>query len=296
MDLLKETPLCIAARSLLAERGADFFQCWNKTSSTFEAEDIHDLRVSSRRLREGLRLFEPCYPDKRISRLRKTIRKVTGILGDLRNIDVTLSFLREEAAELGVEHGRELDGCIALYEGNRKKARKLLKKDMRRLEPDSLRKFFIATINAPFLFEPPPGKADPFSPIGTFARENMDLRLGPILDLVPLARNPEESGAQHRLRIAIKRYRYRMEVLSTLMGEGYRELHGHVKEYQELLGRIHDLDVFAELLAGIGLSEETEQALMGMIAAKRGESFAGFTMKLASAPLEEIGARVRSLL
>jgi len=296
MNLLKETPLWIAARGLLSERGIDFFRCWEKTASTFEAEDIHDLRVSSRRLREGLTLFAPCYPDERIARLRKLIRKVTGILGDLRNIDEGLAFLREEAAELGDGHGGELNGCITLYEFNREKARRRLKSDMRTMKPGSIRKLFAKTIHAPYLFDPPPDKADPFSPVGDFARDNIDLRLMPILELVPLARRPEESGAQHRLRIAVKRYRYRLEVLSSLLGDGYREVHGHVKEYQEILGRLHDLDVFKELLAGIGLSEETEQAVHGLIAAKREKSFGKFLSKLASAPLDGIGAHVRSLL
>lgn len=296
MTLMKKTPLWIAARGLLAERGADFFRCWEQTAASFDAEDIHDLRVASRRLREGLTLFSPCYPREEISRLRKSIRKITDILGDLRNIDEGLAFFRNEADELGPEHGGELTGCIARYEKNREESRKMLKRDLRRMSPRTLRKSFVRTIGHPYLFDPPPGSADPFSAIEDFARETVDIRLEPVLALVPLARRPEEAAAQHRLRIAIKRYRYRMEVLSPLMEEGYREVHGQVKAYQEILGRLHDLDVFRELISGIGLTEGTEQALADLIAVKREGAFAQFQDMLEKNPLDTIGARVRSLL
>jgi CHAD domain-containing protein len=296
MILIKKTPVWIAARGLLAERGAELFRCLEQTVTTFDTEDIHDLRVASRRLREGLTLFASCFPPARIRRLRKSIRKITDILGDLRNIDEGLAFFRAEAVELGPEHGEELTGCIALYERNREESRKKLKRDLRRMNPGTLRKFFVRTIHAPHLFDPPPGAADPFATIADFARKNIDLRLEPVLALVPMARCPEESAAQHRLRIAIKRYRYRLEVLSPLLEDGYRKVHGHVKEYQEILGRLHDLDVFRELIAGIGLTAVTEHALADLIAVKRKDTFALFLEKLESASLDDIGARVRSLL
>jgi CHAD domain-containing protein len=296
MTLMKTTPLWIAARGLLAERGADFFRCWEQTAASFNSEDIHDLRVASRRLREGLTLFAPCYPPEKISRLRKSIRKITDVLGDLRNIDEGLAFFRAEADELGHEHGEELGGCIELYERNREESRKKLKRDLNGMNPGTLRKLYVRTIQAPYLFNPPPGAADPFVTIEDFARETIDIRLDPVLALVPLARLPEEAAAQHRLRIAIKRYRYRLEVLSPLMEEGYGEVHGLIKEYQEILGRLHDLDVFRELITGIGLTAGTEQALADLIAEKRESAFALFVDRLEKNPLEAIGARVRSLL
>lgn len=296
MILIKKTPVWIAAKGLLAERGAEFFRCWEKTAATYDPVDIHDLRVASRRLREGLTLFNPCYPEERISSIRKSAGKVTDALGDLRNLDEALAFFREEAEELGVEEGGDLSGCIALYERNREDARKKLKRGLRKMNPSSLRKLFVRTVHSPYLFDPPPGAVDPFTPIEDFARKSMEIRLAPLLSLVPAARLPEESSAQHRLRIAVKRFRYRMEVLSPLMAEGYRDVHSDVKEYQEILGRIHDLDVFSALIRGIGLSDATELALGELIAVKRGHSFDKFLEKLAVVSFDVIGVSVRSLM
>lgn len=296
MVLFKKTPLWIASKGLLAERGSDFFRCLETAASTFDPEDIHDLRVASRRLREGLSLFRRSYPEVRIVWLRKAVRKITNILGNLRNIDECLVFLREETKELGAEHAVELAACVDHYQGQRSGARKQLKRDFRKTKPNTLRKYFVRTIHTPFLFNPPPDAVDPFMPIDDYARVCIDQRLSAVLLLVPQACVPEDAASQHQLRIAVKHYRYRMEVLSPFLDDGYRTVHAHVKEYQELLGRIHDLDVFLALLRGMGLSKNTETALVDLLLIKREKAFTAFRAKLDTVPFEEIGARIRSLL
>lgn len=293
---MKKTPLWIASKGLLAERGSDFFRCLELAATTFDPIDIHDLRVASRRLREGLSLFRGCYPADRLSYLRKVVRKITDFLGDLRNLDEYLDFLREEAIELGPAHGPELSGGIDHYLEKRVKAQKQLKRDLRKTRPATLRKHFVRTIHSPYIFDPPSGAVDPFISIDDFARDSIEQRLLSVLELVPLARSPEQAVCQHRLRIAVKHYRYRIEVLSPCMDEGYREVHAQVKEYQEILGRIHDLDVFSELIRGMDLAMQTENALAELLRAKRETSFAAFLTKLDTEPFEKIGARIRSLL
>lgn len=296
MVLLKKTPLWIASKGILAERGSDFFSRLKVAATTYDPEDIHDLRVASRRLREGLSLFSRSYPLVRVTYLKKAVRKITGILGDVRNIDEYLDFLREEAAELGPTHASELAECIDRYLEKRANAQKQLKRDFRKTKPATLRKYFVRTIHSPYIFDPPSDAVDPFITIDDFARESIDRRLASVLDLVPAARIPAQAVSQHRLRIAVKRFRYRIEVLSPFMDEGYRDVHAQVKEYQEILGRIHDLDVFVELIRGMGLSSRTEDALVKLLAAKREMSFSFFTTKLDTVPFEVLGARIRSML
>jgi CHAD domain-containing protein len=112
--------------------------------------------------------------------------------------------------------------------------------------------------------------------------------------LVPAARQAQEVAAQHQLRIAIKHYRYRMEILSSMLGAHYPELHTAVKGYQDVLGSMHDLDVFAGIVRESHFTAETEKSVLAAIAGKRGELFADFTGKLETVPIEKIGARVRS--
>src|SRR5512136_2315517 len=95
------TQLWVAARVLLCERGDDFFMRWDKVLKTSDPEDIHDLRVSSRRLREGLALFAPCYPPESLKRLVRGLKRVTRLLGDIRNTDEAILFFTELGEGLG---------------------------------------------------------------------------------------------------------------------------------------------------------------------------------------------------
>src|SRR5512137_556288 len=94
MGIAGSTPLWVAARALLTLRGEDFRRRLADVRQTFDAEAIHDLRVSSRRLREGLVLFAPCYPAAGVARLVRRIKKVTRLLGDIRNRDEALLFFK----------------------------------------------------------------------------------------------------------------------------------------------------------------------------------------------------------
>lgn len=296
MNITGSAPLWVAARTLLAIRVDDFFRRWKKVRETFDPEDIHDLRVSSRRLREGLLLFTPNYPPDAVSRVVKKVRKVTRILGQMRNTDEALIFFRELSEELDSPSRESLAALIALFEEQRNGERKKLKEGLSALDPAAMNSLFTRTVNSPRLFSPLPNGIDPFMHLSAFARESMEQRLADLLALVPAARDEENIAAQHQLRIAVKRYRYRLEIISFLIASGYEELYGEVKNYQETLGKMHDLDVFAEIVRGHEYLPTVEVGIMNAITGRRGSFYASFTEMLERMPLETIGERVRSAL
>lgn len=62
---------------------------------------------------------------------------------------------------------------------------------------------------------------------------------------------PGDSRALHDLRIAAKRLRYSLETFALAFPPGEAQSHAdHVRELQDVLGRIHDLDVLMEILSG----------------------------------------------
>ncbi|WP_298273321.1 CHAD domain-containing protein [Geobacter sp.] len=294
MEVTGEMPLWVAARALLAARGDDFFRRWKKVRETFDPEAIHDLRVSSRRLREGLLLFNPVYPPDTIARVAKRVRMVTRILGEMRNTDEALLFFRELAGEPETPCREPLDLLISRFENLREKERQKLQEGLSALDPKEIARLFARTVGGPCLFSPPPAGIDPFSNLASFARERMEERLADLLALVAAARHEQNIAAHHQLRIAVKHYRYRLEIFSPLIVKGYEELHTAVKGYQETLGKMHDLDVFAGIVQEAGLPPAAEASLMDAIAARRGRFFARFSEMLERTPPEAIGARVRS--
>ena len=296
MQIEGTTPLWIAARVLLYERGDDFFRRRDKVPETYDAEDIHDLRVASRRLREGLALFAPCYPPMNISRLVRKIKQVTRLLGEIRNADEALLFFTALAAEFDGSCRNDLEELAGTFQKNRMKALNRLRIGLRKIAPGPLRDLCLRVINSPALFSPPAGGVDLFAPMSGFAREALDARLADVMKLVPAARLAKGVEAQHLLRIAVKHFRYRMEILAMLIGTHFEELHAAVKSYQEVLGKMHDLDVFAGIIREESFPAPTEKLVLAAIATKRADLFKDFTGMLETAPFEAIGKRVRHAL
>lgn len=290
------TPLWVASRVLLYERGEDFFKRLERALKTSDPEDIHDLRVASRRLREGLALFAPCYPAGQIARLVREVKGVTRLLGEIRNADEAILFFTALAGELDGEYREDLDRISNSFRKGRKKELKKFKGSMKEMASGSMCDLFRRVISSPSLFNRQRDRVDLFVPLSLFAGEAMNARLAAVLGFLPEARQAWDIESQHQLRIAIKHFRYRMEILFFLFGDDYGEIHGVLKGYQDLLGKMHDLDVFAGIVQKGGLTLLAQGPLLSAIAAKRGKLFADFSAMLENIPFEDMDERMRSHL
>jgi CHAD domain-containing protein len=290
----RTTPLWIAARQLLEAQGAEFFKCWAKVAKKLEVEEIHDLRVASRRLREALALFEPCFRAKRLTRIGKQVKRVTTTLGNLRNTDESILFfshLEPEERQQSNPEVRELLDQLAL-EGLA--ARRELADELDDLKPGPLKSQLSAELAAPQLF--PNNRSDPFQEVCRFAHGALAARALPLVELLPRALEEANAGGQHQLRIAVKKLRYRLEILQPLFTSGFLELHRSLKGYQEVLGKLHDLDVFAALVLERVPQGAGQQNLLRNITARRSRLFADFLKMQDSTPVDAIGAQARSYL
>lgn len=287
-------PLWIAARRLLKGYGKELFKRWKKTTDSFSVEDIHDLRVSSRRVREGLLLFETCFPEKRLASLAKKVKRVTTVLGELRNTDEAVLFFSQLTPEEREGCDPELTEMLARLATEALAARRRLEEELGALKPAPLKARFEAELNTPFLFGNQ--RTDPFQQLSSFADQAIAARALPVSELLPLALEEANASAQHRLRIAVKRLRYRMEILQELFGPSFSELHASLKGYQEVLGKLHDLDVFSALVLERIPAGAAQHSLLRVLTDRRTALFQSFTAMLQSSPLDTLGARARSLL
>ncbi len=288
------TPLWVAATVFLNVRGEELLRHSEKVMETLDPEDIHDLRVASRRMREGVALFAPCYPEENINRLDKQVKKITRLLGDIRNTDEAIFFFTALMDEVGDTCRDDLEPFLASCRKKRKREVRKLKAGLERIAAGELIDLYTRTINSLPLFTPTPHGIDLLSPLSGYARDALDSRFNAIRALLPQAREKEAIEAQHRLRIAVKHFRYRMELLSFLFGADYQQLHAAVKSYQEVLGTMHDLDVFSEIAKKAGFSPESENSVLDAIRAKREKLFQDFSGMLEIMPLEKIGEYARN--
>jgi CHAD domain-containing protein len=290
------TQLWLGAWEVMQERGDELFRLLTHGCKRLDLEAIHDLRVSSRRLREGLALFSPCFPKRHLTALRAQLKQLTRTLGTIRNTDEALHFFTLLAMELSAPANSAAAQLVHTLQAQRQEDRAALKKNLKAISPTALQALFDHTCNHPQIFTP--RDVDPLQPVVDFLKAAIAKREAPLQELYPLACDPENVTAQHRLRIAIKRFRYRMEFFSSLTvpGWGYAELYTRTKGFHDILGQLHDLDVFATLADKMVPDPLAQSAMQDLIARKRQALFAEFLRQDALCPVTSLGERLRGLL
>lgn len=212
-----------------------------------EPENVHQLRVATRRIDAVLRLFAALYPPRRLKKARKQVRRLRQAARQVRDLDVLLDRLQPsddpdaDLSALGAElRLRRDDAMHTLRRALRKGRRRRLRSRFRRLlsEVDS--------------HGPLAGKA-PGELAGVLLRPHRDaFQAAAAADL-------SDTAALHRFRLQGKRLRYMLELLWGDKAAGAAaEFTQFLKDLQEQLGNINDYASAAELLGGI--ANETEDA------------------------------------
>ena len=62
-----------------------------------EPEPVHQLRVAVRRTQSCLLAFEPLFPKRKNRKLRKNIKKLRSLAGEVRDCDIALELIEREA-------------------------------------------------------------------------------------------------------------------------------------------------------------------------------------------------------
>lgn len=288
------TRLCYASLTILAGTTKLFRTTWKDAARTLGEEEIHDLRVASRRLREALRLFSPILPSGRVTRLSRKLRKVTRMLGDLRNADEAYLLFSSLRADGNSACSAELNRLLEYLDKEREQARKAVEAKLTSPLLSKLQAKLRALIDHPNLFKP--RKADTFQDFLPFARMALAQRAAPLAALIPKAECETDQEAQHALRIAVKKVRYRLEQMEPYLPAGTGELRDALKRHQEVLGKLHDVDVFRGMLVDLVPEGPGREELSGLMARRRGELFAAFREVLSRFPLLDLVAKTEAKL
>jgi CHAD domain-containing protein len=127
---------------VVAVRTAEVFEHSKGVLDTGDIERVHDMRVATRRLRAALEVFEPCFPAKRRGKALKRVKVLADALGERRDADVAIDFLRSFLAEAPAGDRAGIEALIDRLREEQREAnealepyveRKRLKKLRRRL-------------------------------------------------------------------------------------------------------------------------------------------------------------------
>ena len=226
-----------------------------------DIEAIHQMRVATRRLRSALTLFEECLPRKRFDDWETGIKDITRVLGAARDTDVQIEVLEHFLS--GVTESKLQVGIKRLLLRLTQTRAQLQIKVIKAL--DELQAGgIIEEMNQTLYERLVQARLDqidsPSPDLYRRAAAAINLRLEEFLAYDVYVHQPDRVTELHAMRIAAKRLRYTMEVFASLYEDNLKESLKAVKDAQEILGDIHDCDVWVQFLPQF-LEEERARTL-----------------------------------
>jgi CHAD domain-containing protein len=88
-----------AAARIVSVRAEEVFAHADGVLDLGEPENLHDMRVATRRLRAALEICEACFPPKRFRKTLKRVKRLADALGERRDLDVEIAFLEDFARQ-----------------------------------------------------------------------------------------------------------------------------------------------------------------------------------------------------
>ena len=246
----------LAPNDSLAEAGRKIFRYHfyqmllheEGTRSGENIEDLHDMRVATRRLRAAFDVFSEGFQIKATKPLLKGMRKTGQALGNVRDTDVFI-----EKAQIYIQNqlgGRE-EELQALTTAWRLQRDQNRMKMISYLNSENYHIFkqrfcsFVSTVGA-----------------GTRQKEEGMMDHGQVRNVAPViiynrlaAVREFESVIEnasiqqlHALRIEFKKFRYALEFFREVLGKEINEVIGELKEIQDHLGNLNDAQVATQIL------------------------------------------------
>jgi len=197
-----------------------------KVRKTWSAADVHDLRVALRKCRTMADALTDTNPSPGWNKLKRNSKKIFHALGELRDVQVEQEWVKKLLSGATDARTQLLKRLRVLEVARLREAQK----DLDHFDRKEWRKLSRKLRN----------KADMF-PVGSvvFQRQAL-MKLNDAVALYHQARKRKSGVAWHRVRIAIKQFRY---IVENFLPQHYEAWARDLKETQDLLGEIHDLDV-----------------------------------------------------
>jgi CHAD domain-containing protein len=217
-----------------------------------DIEELHDMRVATRRMRAALRVFGDHLDPEAIGPFAKALRRTGRALGAVRDLDVFREKAQRYLNTLPAERQAELEPLLIAWQAERDKAREHV---LAYLDSNRYARFkeqfgeFLQMAGAGALptvtpeGEPLPGRVRHVLPVVLYRSLAIVRAYEQEMNRpdVPLVRF-------HQLRIAFKGLRYTLEFFQEVLGPNAKPLISQVKLLQDHLGDLQDAVVTCNVL------------------------------------------------
>ena len=237
------------------------------TRTGSDTEELHDMRVATRRMRAAWRVFDGAFKAGKTKKIRRHLETIADRLGAVRDLDVLMQGLEAYRLDLDEDQQTGLEPLLSLWRRQRASARNQLIGEL-----DSERYASFVAEMAAFLDAGAHAAAAVATP--TAPHRVRDRAASEIWASYEAVRAYElvfpwaDLETLHDLRIATKWLRYALEFFGETLGPDAPRLLARVVALQDHLGYLHDADVATKLardllVARAGELSELEAASLG---------------------------------
>jgi len=251
--LSADMPLSEYARAVMRGHFDELIRHEAGTRLGEDIEELHDMRVATRRLRAAFEVFAPAFRLKAVKPLLRDLRAARQALGPVRDLDVFIenaeAYQHENAADLGL--------LVETWQAERETARL---KMLAYLDSPAFETF--KTDFETFLSTPGQGgsRFDPEDP-----HPQLTWQAAPVLlyqrysDVLACEGLIAEASPEqlHDLRVRFKKFRYAVEFLRDVLGKPAAAVISDLKAMQDHLGQLNDAHLACDLLSGLLSALET---------------------------------------
>jgi CHAD domain-containing protein len=236
------------------------------TREGHDPEDLHAMRVATRRQRAAWRVFGESFAPSRTRRHRIRLREVAADLGAVRDLDVLIEAGEAYRSRQSAKEAAALEPLFASWRTRRDAARTLLIHELDAKRYAKWVEEYAAFVQAEGAGSRPVGPTEPHR-----VRDAMPSRIWAAYETVrayePVMRWADVTTL-HNLRIAAKWLRYTLEFVREALGPEAGPVIEKVVALQDHLGWLHDADVAAGLARAFlvehaGDLDEAESAAIG---------------------------------
>ena len=231
------------------------------------SDPVHDIRVAIRRMRSLLRAFRKHLPDQTRQEIEELLTAITKELGPVRDLDVWVDLLQSATVRSVTARSRLFPEYLCHQQQRRQLARATVRRCLRgpHFASQRLKINRLLREELPRLI-----KTEPHGSLPKLAATQLAKAVRRVLKNERL-RHSRSPRKLHELRILLRKARYLSEFFAPVLGAGTVRLAKQLHRAEQVLGRIHDLDLGMEQLARDGpappraiavyLQQQREQAL-----------------------------------
>jgi len=211
----------------------------NQTVKSRGVEAIHDLRVATRRFSQVLRVFKPCFRGKESRKIRRELKQIMELAGEVRNCDIALKLVSKVQ--------RDNTGFRPKLENLRRENERALIGFLRHwIDRKSSLKWRGAVTTAGAAN----GEALAKVPIAKTAQRMLPHVAQQFFERGNESAKTEVSpGELHQFRIAAKKFRYTLELFTSVYGPPLNSSLEKIRHTQRLLGDINDCETVRTMLS-----------------------------------------------